>query len=50
MEGVKIRMSLVITIALESISKQIEEENDYRGGGIISFLSRNKISQYEVVK
>ncbi|MCD9553000.1 hypothetical protein GLP31_10980 [Photobacterium carnosum] len=46
MEGVKIRMSLVITIALESISKQIEEENDYRGGGIISFLSRNKISQY----
>ena len=47
MEGVKIRMSLVITIALESISKQIEEGNDYREGGvIISFLSRNKISQY----
>ena len=46
-DGTKIRMSLVITIALESISKQIEEGNDYREGGvIISFLSRNKISQY----
>ncbi|MEC6882652.1 P-loop NTPase fold protein [Photobacterium piscicola] len=46
-EGTKLRMSLVITIALESISKKIDEGNDYREAGmIIPFLSRKKIDEY----
>ncbi|WP_283598847.1 KAP family P-loop NTPase fold protein [Photobacterium phosphoreum] len=47
-EGTKLRMSLVITIALESISKKIDEGSDYREAGmIIPFLSRKKIDEYK---
>lgn len=45
--GAKLGMSLIIAIALESISKKIEEGNDYReSGAIIPLLSRNKINEY----